>query len=124
MPDEKQEDADAPVFDEATAEDIKAKFGETIQFDAGPLGAFAFHRPTQAVHEALQNEMVNEKNTEKAQAMRSYVLNCLAYPRDAQDKPDFAKARTLFQAMPEIVNELTSELRELSGGTSIKLKKR
>ncbi len=118
MSDEEQECVEESDLPDGVEDELKTKYGPLITLDAGALGAFAFKRASQAVHEKLVNELADSK--EKAQAIRSFALNCLVYPVDANGKPDYSAGRALFEASPGAPSELLEAIQGLAAKLTLK----
>lgn len=112
------EESDLP---EGVEDDLKSQYGKLVTFNSGALGAFAFRRMPQVVNDRLNNEAADSKD--KMQAIRTAVLSCLVYPVvEGSGKPDFAAARAVFEAAPDMPVELVSEIKDLA--PKFKIKKR
>ncbi len=117
MSEEIEAEAQESLLPEGVEDDLKRKHGSLITFEVGGQ-PYAFHRASQSVHDRFLNTVVDTK--EKAQAQRTFVVSCLAYPTDAQDKPDYKSARSLFEMMPTAVGELFEAIQELPGKLDLK----
>lgn len=112
MANEEEQSTEESPLPNGKAEELRENHGPIIAFDAGSLGAFAFCAATQVANDRMVNKVAG--SFEKAQALREFVLSCLVWPLDSNGKPDYAAARALFQASPQLPSDLLEPIQELA----------
>jgi len=119
MENEEHTQSDASDLPAGVEDELREKHGKLITFTADGFGPFAFKRATQATHDKLVNQLSDSK--EKSQAIRTFVLNCMVFPRDTDSgKPTYSTGRALFEAMPAAPSDLAEAIQELPGKLNLK----
>lgn len=113
-----EENVEESPLPEGVMADLKSKHGPVLAFEVEGFGAFAFHKPSQAVNDRVLNKAAD--SSEKAQAVREFALSCLCWPVTDSGKPDYKAARALFEALPDAPTDLLPELKDLAPKINIK----